>query len=243
MTKNILLIVALLSMPLHAAQVVGPNPPPTPPANSNRIDVKQGVPPLLPLTLQNDDGTPIEGKVIKWIGPIGPEAVAKECNSGLLMSTAVLGSHSFTAVIVPPAVTKPEDIEVVTFVVVVSSNGAPQPPPDTNPPDTNPPPVGINTDLEPQAKQWLATVKVSSQVAKSDVAKAINEIVKAQPPLGITEMELFLGLSLPFAIGDKLADWSTFASSANLALDGLKTKGATADQYREALSSIARALQ
>lgn len=243
--KNIVAAFLMLSLAtsLDAAQIVGPNQP-TPVANANEIRVKVGIPPLVPLKLVDDEGKPIEGKIIKWIGPIGEGKIAQQCQSGLLASSAVVGRHEFTAVIVPPTVEKPEDIEVLTFALIVDSGVIIVPPVDNPPPPVDTPPPPVTTDLSAAAKQWLATVKASSQSVKSDIVKAIDEIVKANPPIGITEMDLFLGISLPWAIGtDKMADWAVFNTNVNTALTKLKSQGVTADQYRAALASIANGLR
>ncbi|MBL8849221.1 MAG: hypothetical protein JNG89_06035 [Planctomycetaceae bacterium] len=232
------LVVCSLSAP--AAEIVGPQ---IAEKSDGDTRVAQGNPPLLRLTVR-DDGQPLAGKVVKWCGPIGEGQLARECQDGLTVSTAVVGRFEFLAVIVPAAVTSPSDIEIVRHVVVVSSVATL--PPVGQPPVVPPPVVTLpappSSDLSVPARQWLMTVPEAARGRRSDVAQTLREIGSSASLRSIDEMELFLGMGLAWSIGVDAPAWASFSTSANAALDALKRQGATKEQYAAALVSIAQGI-
>lgn len=223
---------------LPAAEIVGPQ---LPEKSAGETRVTQGNPPLVHLSTRAEDGHPLSGKVVKWSGPIGDGQLAQECGGGLMVSTALVGTFEFIAIIVPVAVAGPADIEVVKHVVTVSPSQPPSAPPPGVPPSV-PVPAPPVTDLSSQARQWLQTVPESARARRSDVARTLKEIGTSATLKSIDEMELFLGVGLAWSIGGDAPAWASFSSSANAALDQLKRLGATKDQYAAALLSIAEGI-
>jgi hypothetical protein len=228
---------AVCSLSTPAAEIIGPE-------RAEKTDgdtrVTQGNPPLLRLTVR-DAGQPLVGKIVKWCGPIGEGQLARECQDGLTVSTAVVGRFEFLAVIVPAAVTSPSDIEIVRHVVVVApiSTLPPVTPPPVTPPPMTPLPAPPPSALSAQARQWLLSVPETARARRTDVAQTLREIGTSASLKGIDEMELFLGMGLAWSIGADAPAWASFSASANAALDSLKRQGATKEQYAAALVSIA----
>ena len=222
---------------LRAAEIVGPR---LTQKNAGDTTVTQGNPPLIRLSVRGDDGRPLSGKIVRWCGRIGESQLARECGDGLTVSTAVVGRFEFLAVIVPASVAAPADIEIVRHVVVVSP--PPAAPPPGNPPPDDPVPVPPTSDLSARARQWLSTVPVEARERRADVAKTLREIATSTSLKSIDEMELFLGVGLAWSIGTDAQAWASFSASANAALDQLKSKSATRDQYAAALLSIAEGI-
>lgn len=221
-----------------AAEIVGPEPAAK---SGGETRVAQGNPPLVRLTVRGDDGRPPAGQIVKWNGPIGDGRLAQACGDGLTVSTAVVGTFEFLAVIVPGSVAGPEDIEIVRHVLVVAP---PQPPPATPlplPPVT-PAPAPLPTDLSAQARQWLQTVPESARHRRTEVAQTLREIGTSSTLRSIDELELFLGVGLAWSIGADAPAWASFSGSANAALDQLKRSGATKEQYAAALVGIANGI-
>jgi hypothetical protein len=220
------------------AEIVGPH---LAEKSAGDTRVTQGCPPLVQLSVR-DDGRPLTGKIVKWSGPIGEGLVARACGDGLTVSTAVVGTFEFLAVIVPATVTGPADIEIVRHVVVV----APPPPPPHSPqppaPPVIPPPAPPTSDLSALARQWLLTVPEPARARRTNVAETLREIGTSATLGSIAEMELFLGVGLAWSIGPDAPAWASFSASANAALDRLKQNGVAKDQYAAALVSIARGI-
>ncbi len=228
----------LLGASAFGAEIVGPAPP-------QRTDegtrVVQGEPPLVRLTLQGDDGRPLEGRIVRWSGPIGEGRIAEECGGVLHVSTAVPGSYEFVAVVVPTTVSGPEDIEILRYPVVVQRRETAPPPvtPTPGPPIPRPPEANLTT----QAREWLQTVPAGARGRTRDVAETLREIAGSTGIRTIEEMELFLRLGLAWSIGEETQAWAAFSASANAALDALKQSGATPQAYATALQQIAAGLE
>ena len=218
-----------------AAEIVGPK---LTEETAGDTRVTQGNPPLVRLSVLGDDGRPLSDRIVKWSGPIGDDEPAQECRGGLTVSTAVVGTHEFLAVIVPAAVADPCDIEIVKHVVVV----LPAQPPPVVPPPVVPPPAPPTNDLSAQARHWLLTVPEAARGRRTNVAKTLREIAESTSVKTIGEMDLFLGVGLAWSIGTDAQAWASFSASANAALDRLKQQGATKDQYAGALVSIANGI-
>lgn len=222
-----------------AAEIVGPK---LTEETAGETRVAQGNPPLVRLSVRGEDGRRLADRIVKWSGPIGEGDLAQECRGGLTVSTAVVGTHEFLAVIVPGIVEDPCDIEIVKHVVVVSPVQPPRGPPPVNPPPVTPAPVPPVFDLSAQARNWLLTVPEAARGRRSNVAKTLREIAESTSVKTIGEMDLFLGVGLAWSIGTDAQAWASFSTSANAALDRLKQQGATKDQYAGALVSIANGI-
>jgi hypothetical protein len=139
--------------------------------------------------------------------------------------------------------------------VVVGNGNGPQPPPKDDPPVITPKPPTLKTDFSLEAKQWLAGVPASSRVlldskgrtVQANLRETLNEIGTSwnkAGSIGVMETLLSVGIQATFTpLGAKAKDWTSFANSANVALDDLKAKGATPAQYGAALVSIAEGLK
>ena len=226
-----------LSQCVPGAEIVGPAPP-------QRTDegtrVVQGEPPLVRLTLRGENSESLDGKIVRWIGPIGEGQIAEVCEGALHVSTAVPGDYEFLAVIVPSSVSSPDDIEIVRHRFRVERRAAPAPPVTPQPPPPVEPPAA---DLTAQARLWLQSVPQPARVRARDVAETLREIAGSTSIRTIDEMELFLRLGLAWSIGDAADAWSSFSTAANGALDALKRTGATPQQYASALRQIAAGLE
>lgn len=220
------------------AEIVGPAPPQR---TEEGTRVVQGEPPLVRLTLRGENNEPLDGRIVRWIGPIGEGQIAEVCDGALHVSTAVPGDYEFLAVIVPASVSSPDDIEIVRHRFRVERRASVPPPvtPAPRPPPVEPPAA----DLTAQARQWLQSVPQSARVRARDVAETLREIAGSTSIRTIDEMELFLRLGLAWSIGEDAEAWSSFSAAANTALDSLKRTGATPQEYAAALRQIAAALE